>query len=243
MPKGATVEPEAPKVESTPEQDAEKRGHLTKAYEEAQSKLAEIASELTAAVAGGADVKTMVAISGRLSAAQAEVTKAHEKVKGAEYALKAQERSDFKEALANAVRTFLDSVDGTKARELSIAGFAVTFADDATSIVVNEKVIVGAKTGKVGRPKSEGIKSTGQGAGGWNFNGETYSSRSLLESFGGERGAIAIDRATNWKEPRWGPNGDTPMSAGPGFDAPVKVLARTMGWDGGDSHQLIHLPQ
>lgn len=176
-----------------------------------------------------------------VKAAERDLAKAKTALERGTWDLRKDERMNASIELKAAAEKFVTGLKLPKFIELGLRGFSVTFNKDDGSFNVN----IGEPAQKAApRARSESTSSgESKPRSLWTFNGTAYSSRELLEQFGGEAGEKAIDRATNWQQPKWGPNGDQPMASGPGFDTAVKTLARKMGWNGGDERELTHNPE
>ncbi len=211
---------------------------LTTAVTDAQAKLAEGMAEVTRLMASG-DVAGTLKQGRLIEGLEKDVTRAQSALERGLYDARRDERMAASVELKAAVEKFANGLKLPKFTELGLKGFSVVFNKDDNSFNVS-----------IGEPAAVKAPSAGGGSGEskpramWDapFLGTKFSSRELLLAHGGEAGEKAIDRAENWRLPKWGPNGDTPMSAGPGFDAAVKSLARSMGWNGGDDRVLTHLP-
>ena len=230
MAKNEQVNPEDESAPVAPEVDT---AALEKAVAEAQQKLDTVQAGFNDAAG---DLTKMLAFADQIKAAKREHEKAVANLAAATYSIRAAERLAFsvelKEQIAELVAPF-----EAKARELSLTGVHVTFsADGGIQVSVTDASRPVGKRDTTPRTRSVG----GDGQDGknrslWTYNGNTYTSRELIQQFGDEAmgkegwAENVLDRADNWKEPRWGPNGNEPMKSGPGFDAPLKALAAKLG--------------
>lgn len=202
------------------------------------AKVAEAQAKLDAVQAGfneaAGDLTKMLAFADQIKNAKRDHERATADLARATYSLRAAERLDFSLSVKEQVEAFVAPFE-QKARELSLTGIHVVFGAEGgiqVSVTDSSRPPGKATTSKTRTPGS-GVSTDGKNRSLWAYNGGTYTSRELLQQFGDEvepgYGEKAIDRAENWKEPRWGPNGNEPMKAGPGFDAAVKRVAAKIG--------------
>lgn len=211
---------------------------LETAIKETEAKLAAANGEMEKLMSSK-DISAVLKQADVVKQAERDLAKAKLAYERGTYDLKKEERMAAAVELKTAVEKFTNSVKLEKYTGLGLRGFSVVFnGEGGFNVNIGEPAQKGAPKGvrkstAAGESKARAL---------WALGGEQYTSRQLLETFGGQRGADAIDRAENWREPRWGPNHDAPMAAGPGFDAAVKALARSMGWNGDDDRILTHEP-
>lgn len=149
------------------------------------------------------------------------------------------ERMERSVQLKEAVDSFMATVNVGELHSIGITGVNISFADGKPTVNVTAERP--PSTGGKGRKSSE--PGSGPSRVRWVYDGQEYSSRDLLQTFGGEEGELAIRRASkNPDDPEsWLAKG---QKFSPGFDQPVKALARRMGWDGNETEQrqLSQLP-
>jgi hypothetical protein len=211
---------------------------LQAAYEEAVSKHAEAQAEFDRLVKAG-DTPAALAASKLIDPAFEAIGRARKRYDDGAYEARNDERMAASVKLKALVEKFTAGLKLAEYTDLSLKGFSVTFVPEDGTFTTNiglpaaPKAAAASNGTGVQKPRAE-----------WTFEptGEVFTSRRLIQTYGGEAGEVAIDRAENWREPKWGPDGDQPMKSGPGFDSFVKKLATSMGWNGGADHILTHNP-
>lgn len=185
------------------------------------------------------DLTAMMKLAGDLTVAKRELDKAENSLKSGTFNLRAEERMALAVEIKEAAQAFFSTYT-EKATSLSITGVHATFTADGLVVTV------GNSSAPVGKRTVSGTRTPGAGTGKakalWTFNGTEYGSRQLLESFGGEDGQKAIYEATEGYKGKVTKNGE--VASSPGFDGPVKRLAKKMGWDGDNETRILtHLPE
>jgi hypothetical protein len=211
---------------------------LTAAVADAQAKLDAANAEFIRLVGEG-DTAGALKASKLIEPAEKDVARATTQFDRGSYEARKDERMAASVKLKALVEKFTAGLKQAEYTELGLKGFSVAFVkeDGTFNVSIGEPAPVKAATAStatgVQKPRAE-----------WTYEptGEVFTSRRLIQTYGGEAGEVAIDRAENWREARWGPNGDEPMKSGPGFDSFVKKLATSMGWNGGADHVLTHEP-
>ena len=188
---------------------------------EALASLVNAQATFIAAGASG-DMKAMLDGAEAVKKAEREVEKATTAKNSWLFNQKSAERGAVAGKIHADLKAFIaSSVDVAGAAAIGLTGISIIFNKDDGSVAVNVMAEKGPAAPKVGG--STRIPGTGGGKGRnkWLFNGAEYSSHDLLITFGGDEGAKAIDRARNFEN--YG------MKFSPGFDAPVKKLAKEIG--------------
>lgn len=195
-------------------------------------------------IAQQGDMPKMLEAAEAVKKAQKDVALAENAFKAATWSLRAADREDLvsklKDYIQMSLLDFNDAHNGEvtleQALELDITGFGVLFLEEGPEITVQVKNagMAPASGRKVSGTRHPGETSRTKSL--WNFQDSNYTSRNLLEQFGGEDGAKALYRYDHWKE--------LGMKFSPGVDTSVKKLARSMGWnEDTDNRILTHLPQ
>lgn len=183
----------------------------------------------------GGDLTKMLAFADAIKKAKFDLDRATATKASATYSLRQAERLEFSTGLKEQIEAFVSPFE-TKARELSLTGIHIVFGGESGMqvSVTDASRPVGKRTTSSTRKAGETVGADGKNRSLWTYNGATYTSRQLIQEFGdGAMGegwsAKVFDRADNWAEPRWGPNGNEPMKSGPGFNAPLVALATKIG--------------
>jgi len=243
-----TAEKPAETGEDKVEQSAaEISGAATKAYNEALANLDAAKAALTSAGASG-DIDAMVEAAGKVRACEAQVVKTAKAVKDAEFNRNSEARLAASVELKATVGTFVDGFDLPTIYAIGLRGFSVTFNEDGSANVNVQGMQAPSAAGRVRKDAPTGGEGKVPRAL-YMLNGRGYTSRELLETFGGEKGRIAIARtrpASEEPEYGWDKNKLTangkPQS-NPGFDSEAKALAKRMGWDGNEPRILTREPE
>lgn len=205
---------------------------LEAAVSEAKATLTNREGEFKAA-AGEGEIAKMLAAAEAVKTAQRAVDRATREYQAATWEFRAAERDAQADELKAAIELALEEIRADTMRELGITGLGVIFADGVATVTVQKlgsKPVTSGKRSATRKPAGD-TRSRSL----WEFGGENFTSRELLERFGGEDGKKAIDKADNWKA-----HG---LKFSPGFDTPVKKLAKSMGWDEDtDTRVLTHMP-
>jgi hypothetical protein len=218
--------------EETPEVPAVNVEALDQAIATAQAEVDAVQG--TFADAAG-DLTKMLEFAEAIKRAKASLDRANANKASALYDLLATERVEFSTDLREQVHEFIAPFED-RARELSLTSVHVTFGPDGgiqVSVMDSSRPV--AKRSVSRTPSAgNGTSADGKNRNAWTMpDGSTYSSQQLLLKYGDEIspgfGELAVDRAHNWKEPKWGPNGNEPMKSGPGFNAEVTKLAAKIG--------------
>lgn len=215
--------PAAPEVDVTA---------LTSKVAEAQAKLDSVQAGFAEAAG---DLTKMLAFADQIKTAKREHEKAVANLAHATHSLRAAERMEFSVNVKESVEAFVAQYEA-RARELALTGIHVVFgAEGGIQVSVTDSSRPpGKATISRTRTPGSGVSADNKNRGLWTTpDGRSFTSRELIEQFGDEvepgYGVKALDRADNWKEPRWGPNGNEPMAAGPGFNAPLLRIAEKVG--------------
>lgn len=199
---------------------------LEKAYKDAGSAVTKATKALEEAAKSG-DVKAMLEAADVVKKAQADEGRAKAKFDAATFELRAAERLKFAVEVKEAIAKFVERFD-KKARDLNLTGIHVAFGAEGTTVSITDA----AKAPGKRTVASGGSRTSNRGN--WTLNGKEYTSAELLLEFGGEKGAEAVNKARNWQA--------LGLKFSPGFDAPLKALAKSMGWDGTENRTLTQLP-
>ena len=192
---------------------------LTAAVNTASATLAEAQAALQTAAASN-DLKAMLAAADTLKAAERNREKAQNALDAATFELKAEERMAFSLGVKEGLEAYIaENVDLVRFAELGLKVIRIDVdPDNPTSPLVS---VVTPEKAKAARTSATREPGASRGKSAWHYNGSTYTSAELLEQFGGEAGAKAIDKARNYKE--YG------LKFSPGFDSEVKKLAKELG--------------
>ncbi len=228
-------ETDAENVSDTPTAPSVDVEALTDAIAEAELAQEEAESKFKAAGVAG-ELDDMMAAADANKVAIKAVAKAKTVYASATYELRNEERMAMSVELKTAIEMVLDEFDVSTAVGLGLQGASIRF--DAES---------GTYTTDVNVAKPSGGKGKGSGNGGtkpramWAFESDSFGSSDLLERYGGQKGLDAIDKARHHEN--YTNAAGEPLKSSPGFDQPVKALAKAMGWGGdNDNRQLTHLP-
>ena len=205
---------------------------LTAKVAEAQAKLDTVQAGFNEAAG---DLTKMLAFADSIKTAKREHEKAVADLARATYSLRAAERIEFSAYVKEQVESFVAQFE-QKARELSLTGIHIVYGPEGgTQVSVTDSSRPpGKATVSRSRTPGSGVSADNKNRGLWALpDGRTFTSRKLIELFGDEvepgYGVKALDRADNWAAPRWGPNGNEPMKAGPGFNAALLRIAEKIG--------------
>lgn len=223
-------------------------GAAGRALRELSDNLTEAKARLEAAGVSR-DIIAMLEWAGKVKLLESQVVKAEKVVKDAEFERTAEERMTASLQLKDAVTAFAGTIDLGAIYPIGLRGFSVTFNDDGST---NVNVQAANPPSKVGAVRKVGVTKPGgtpNPRSTWiaDFQGgRGYTTREMLETFGGEDGMIAI-RKTIADDPEYGYAGKLTASGkpvtNPGFNVEAEKLARTMGWDGDrENRRLLHEP-
>jgi hypothetical protein len=183
------------------------------------------------------DMAAMLKGADAVKAAQAKAVRAKQQLDAAAFEVRAAERGEFAVTVKTAIDAVVDALDGAQFHSLGLRSI-VAVCDETghftVSVLTNERPSAAAKPGRKASTPSGAPSADGKNRSLWTLtDGSTCTSRELIERFGDEvepgYGVKALDRADNWKEPRWGPNNNEPMKAGPGFNAALMKIAEKVG--------------
>lgn len=144
----------------------------------------------------------------------------------AEFALKNEERLALSQTLHDQTKAAFGDISQYTA--VGINGLTVSFNKDDGSVAVNV-ITVGAPRKTTNTTRIPGTGGTQKPRALWTYQGNTYTTRELLTTFGGEAGAKAVYEATEGYKTKITKDGKPATS--PGFDTEVKRLARSLGWN------------
>lgn len=179
------------------------------------------------------DLTKMLAFADALKSAKIGLDRANANKASALYDLLATERLEFSTDLREQVADFIAPFE-ERARELSLTSVHVTFgAEGGIQVSVMDSSRPVAKR-SVTRTPGAGPSADGKNRNLWTLpDGSQLASRDLLLQHGDKvspgYGELAVKRATRWKEPIWGPNGNEPMKSGPGFNSELLKVAAAVG--------------
>lgn len=226
----------------TPEANPEEiKGALTRKLEEAREAHTTLLAQFAGAMSSG-DMKTVLELADKVKLAERNVEKAEKAVKDADFLARATERGEVTDALHAFVKANVEMYLQNEPRVLEFGMKAITVAlnpDGAVNVSITGPSRPSGGTTGERKPKGEkNGTAAAKPRSAWvlTFDGNReVISADLLAEFGGEEGAKAIDRARNHEA--YG------MKLSPGFDVPLKKLARRMGWIEGEERVLTHLPE
>ena len=191
---------------------------LNKALVEAESNLAAQEKALVDSMKKG-DVTAMLAVVNTRNAAVLAVTKAKRAYDDAVYLSKNQARINASVEAKAAIMLAVESPEVINAFDLGVSGISIT--RDAEGHFTVTVAGVNRTVAKAPRAKGES-NGSGKGRIQWSFNGQTYTSRQLLEANATkDYVAEALNKVDNWKE--------LGLKFSPGFDTAVKKLAAELG--------------
>lgn len=198
-------------------------------FQTAMVALQEASDNVLRVAQGGGDLPAIEAAVNAKKAAETAAARAETAYKNAKFIADNAERMAAGVAAKEFLKTILDNDAITGAFKLGIIGLHIGADNDGVlHITVNDGVTKGAPRA-VRAAAGGGSGTVRRGKKRWSYNGGEYTSKELLLEFGGDAGAMAVDKAEHWQEPRWGANGDTPLAHNPGFDAAVTKLAGDIG--------------
>lgn len=201
---------------ANPEPETSTLGELESAFLTAQN--ARISAEENVLVVAKnnptiTDLQTAMTAADTAKKAEAKAKTAYDTAKfNAENAGRMAAAVDMKDAISE----FIANTPAVEtAFGMGITSCTITRTEDGTFLVnVNTGV-------KAPRAASAGGTGTRKGKVAWVKDGAEYTSRQLLETFGGDAGAEALNRVDNWQT--------LGLKHNPGFDGAVKKLAGEIG--------------